>query len=193
MVDSADYPFVEGNRILERNTYFYVDCSDERVLRAWLRTREETINWCGGAVEPSPSLIGPMSQDPDTGSFDTKSLLTHLLNEQTDKDTLFYTLKLLRRFEVTKRIHAHYDPSFRAIDKKDFKSPENYLLFAQLCIRVYEAHGYLQLLNALLKAADTLISVRTQLREEQKQNLAWILSKEVAFVNELSDRSRGAT
>jgi hypothetical protein len=189
MDDNSDYPFIEGNRLLERNTYFYVDCSSDQILHTWLRAREENISWCGMPVEPATAVTGSTFRDPVAGDIDTNFLLTWLLDKPTNDYTLFYTFKLLRKFEVTKRIHAEYDPSFRAINKKDFQNPGMYLQFAQLCIQNYDTHRYLQLLNALLKVGDTLISIRDQLTEEQKPELAWILSKEILFVRELSDGS----
>jgi hypothetical protein len=86
--------------------------------------------------------------------------------------------QLVKKFEVTKRIHRAYGPSFRAIDPADHKDLNRYLRLAEVFETAYAADKGLPYLNLLLKCMDTLSSLADQLTEDGRARLAGLIQRE---------------
>ena len=108
------YPFTAGNRLEDRNTYFYTPFNGQEFVNAWMDNRERTL----AALEVEPEIIDFMphgSLSDISFPVNTSTLMSVLMNalvEKNDLETLYAIInKLLQRFEVTKRIHSSY-PEF---------------------------------------------------------------------------------
>ena len=95
--------------------------------------------------------------------------------------------QLVKKFEVTKRIHRAYGSSFRAQDAADHKDPARYLRLAEVFEAAYAAKGGLPYLNALLKSMDTLSTLAGQLSEIEQSRLAWLAGRERLHVRAVAE------
>jgi hypothetical protein len=181
----APYPYSEGNRLEERNTYFYSEYHGQAFLLAWRASRQAAL-----IRLPAPEAPVPPTQKPlETDGYDTAPLLSQLLtNEPTIEANRRLTERLLQRFEVSKRLYRRYDLHFKAVLESGHDELELYLLFAAVCLRYAFEPTALPLLNGLLKNIDILISIQSQLSPEQGAQLAWLIEGEANWVRSIATR-----
>jgi hypothetical protein len=174
-----DYPYSQGNRLEERNTYFYSPYHGEAFLPAWRASRTAAL-----ARLPQPK--SPVTRAPDSRSedgHDTEQLLRALLvGSPESSENRRMAERLLQRFEVSKRIYRRYDAHFKTILESGYEDVELYLQFASLCLHYARQPASLPFLNALLKVLDSLISIIDRLRAEQGAYLAWLIEAERDWV-----------
>jgi hypothetical protein len=90
----------------------------------------------------------------------------------------------VRRYEVTKKIHRHYDPITRK-GSGGHREMAPYLLLALGCALEARRGGTLKYLNCLLKLGDLLVSRRDSLKPEEAALARPALCLETALVREL--------
>ena len=183
------YPYTEGDRIREPNTYFYSSCDDPAFLEAWQSCRRAVAD---RFPEPArgPALKGDRSASGGRPYGDTSALL-QVAMAQADALRPGAPFEpplrsLLHKFETTKRLHRAYDDQFRAVDRGRNRDLSLYLGLAEVFERGYERIADLRLLNALLKILDTLCSVHEDLSDEEGARLSRLLIAERRLVTELS-------
>lgn len=93
--------------------------------------------------------------------------------------------KLLKKFEITKKIFSEYDFEF----KNNFGQHNNllnYLLLSTICLHIYEHSKNLKFFNSSLKLNDILCSQNIEnYVDMEKKLLHYVITKELNLVNEL--------
>ena len=175
------YPFATGNRLEDRNTYFYIPFNGQEFINAWIDNREQTL----AELEVEPKIIDFMphgSVSDISFPVNTSTLMSVLMNalvEKTNLETLYaITNKLLQRFEVTKRIHTSYPENYRASADIPYDDLSLYVKFACLLQKVYENNPKLYYINGLIKVIDTLSAMDSELDQEGKSALVWLINSE---------------
>ena len=166
------YPYAYGDRFTKnRNTYFYTEFHGREFFSAWREVR---------------SLASDSEDVCDLGIFKTKS--NHSLSHFSDilqngrvivtsklLDTIYVELldetnedeveldvwlkRLIKKFEVCKRIHEKYvGNSFLAVDKDKHKDLILYIKLAYIFSHYYDKRSYMPALNSFLKVMDSLNS-----------------------------------
>lgn len=188
---SDAYPYARGPLLETPHTYFYSRFGGADFLQAW---RDDRLAAGADARAPAPAPAPTNESLPAPGSrVDTASLLEALMaalqNDETPGATArAWLAALVRKFEVTKRIHGGYDEKFRAIDKADHKDLGRYLRLAELFERAYAVTGALPYLNVLLKVMDTLSALRDGLSAEERARLTTLIDRELAAIEALGRR-----
>lgn len=89
---------------------------------------------------------------------------------------------LLKRFEVTKKIYCQYDENYRPINiDTKYDDLDSYLAFSDFLIYEYKLSDTFDVLNALLKVNDILISNSDVMSAIQHLKLKEILKEELKF------------
>ncbi len=186
---SDKYPYASGSLLDERHTYFYSRYGGAAFLQAWLddRLSADTAN-----PAPAPQATGrplpPLGAPVETAAL-LEALMAALQSDASIGDDANAWLRaLVRKFEVTKRIHGAYDARFRAMDKADHRDLALYVRLAEVFERAYTVTGKLPFLNALLKIMDTLCAVRDGMSPEQRARLSTLVARERIAVTELGQR-----
>lgn len=178
-MSSVSYPYSQGDRLEERNTYFYSEYHGAAFFPAWRASREAALTCL-----PEPQPLGlPLPDLAITNGFHTAALLAGLLTEAPDNLQNRRTAeRLLQRFEVSKRLYRSYNSDFRAVLDSGYEELELYLQFASLCLHYAAQPNSLPFLNGMLKSLDTLISIKERLCPEQGAHLAWLIHAEHKWV-----------
>ena len=181
MTGAVPYPYDEGDRLEQRNTYFFSPFHGPAFVAEWADRRDRAIAGVEAASfqkeQPAPS------GQTDLWLTDLHATYISGSAKETHRKLL---AKLIQRFEVTKRLHGNYSDSFRPIDASDYHDLSRYLQFAEVLVAAYKCGQGLQVLNALLKCTDTLCALRQQLAPANRARLAAVVRAERTYVAELS-------
>jgi methionyl-tRNA formyltransferase len=182
------YPYASGDRLEQRNTYFYTPYFGIAFLEAWRQQRAQALRELAAA--PSSALGG---SEAAPGWHATDRLLESIYRDLSagdlpDNDSLRTLNRLLQRFEVSKRLHGAYDANWRATDVSDYRSMDRYLRFGEILVLAYGRAGALPYLSALLKIVDTLTSRLETLDAPQRTRLAEVIVRERDYVDRLAAR-----
>lgn len=174
------YTLADGDLLNHPNTYFYTPFSGTPFFKAWRQSRDQLLATVPALSLPPIETARPYIID---GQIDTAVLLTTLKAEYSTNHTVTdesekWLLKLLQKFEVFKRVHSHYDMSFKAIDRQDHKNTSLYIDLAEVFELAWQRNNSLQFLNALLKILDTVSSFEKSLPEVEKVRLAHLVRQE---------------
>lgn len=184
-----NYSYSQGDRLAERNTYFYTPAVGAPMVQAWEAARDAAL---ADLPEPaSPPQADLSSAVPPTGAVVTADLLEQLMAQlhNAHRPALLdqWLDRLIHKFETTKYVHRAYDEAFRAVDRTKRQDLNLYVRFAEVLAISFEDDGKLPKLNALLKIIDTLCSVRRNLTFEQQQRLSSLILHERKLVASLTD------
>ena len=178
-VHAASYDYAEGNLLDERNTYFYTQFQGEPFVEAWRRNRQLALSDLPSPVPPQLSRATDLSlAEGDTGE------LLEVAFALTDQDCDAPLLEnLLKKFEVSKRIHSAYDDRFRTVDKQAHRDLALYVRLAEVFERRCAAGDDIRFLNVLLKVMDVLVAHRADLSGGLGGRLAWLIRREADHVD----------
>ena len=180
-MSASAYPYSQGDRLEDRNTYFYSEFRGMPFLEAWQASRDAAL----AALPPARPLQPRAASIAYAGpAHDTAELLSVLIAQAEPCSLLD---RLLQRFEVSKRLYRRYDADFKAIRDSGYDDLELYLQFAALCLRCQGGPAAMRFLNALLKTLDSLMSARARLGNEQGAQLAWLIGEERAWVRRIAE------
>lgn len=183
MSGTTGYPYAEGDRLEERNTYFYSPYGGSAFLGAWGESRAGALAELGAPSSAPPAVA--MAED-GSGEALLESLYAEALGGGIDRRRMGL---LLQRFEVGKRLYGHYNEVLRPIDRDAYRDLALYLRFAELLDLLYEREqGGLDRLNGLIKALDILVSLRAELKGADRGRLARLLEREGEWVAALAKR-----
>jgi len=185
-MSDIDYPYSQGDRLEERNTYFYSQYHGAAFFPAWRASRQAALV----QLPPAQAVPLPVAAERNAHPVDTATLLADLLHAAADapgKRRL--AERLLQRFEVSKRLHRGYDANFKAVADSSYDDLELYLQFAALCLYQAEQPGALPFLNGLLKIIDSLISILPRLSPTQGAQLAWLIAAEQDWVARIASQA----
>jgi hypothetical protein len=182
-MSDIDYPYSQGDRLEERNTYFYSQYHGAAFVPAWRASRQMALTHLPAARAVPLPAAAERSEHPAA----TAALLADLLHAAADApDKRRLAERLLQRFEVSKRLHRRYDADFKAIADSGYDDLDLYLQFAALCLHQAEQPGALPFLNGLLKVVDSLVSIHPRLSPAQGAQLAWLIAAEQNWVVRLA-------
>ena len=176
------YPYAQGDRLEERNTYFYAPYGGMAFLSAWEKNR---LNACH-ACEPPPQTEASAITGNEPASREMAEWLAcwrsgkRLSSRQNAR-----FLGRLRHFEVSKRLFPAYDNEGKPLDRSDYRCVPRYIEFALVLEAAYAARQDLRYLNALLKVNDTLLSLSAQ--ATFRHELSWLLEQECRHVKALAE------
>ena len=156
--------------------------------------------WKADRGAAKDSLPPPETPPPPSGSnqqsvndfIKTRRLLEDLFATVTfapePPDEAFEKIDaLVKKFEVTKRVHEAYTANFLAIDKEAHRDLSLYLQLAEVVEAAHSRTGALPYLNVLLKIMDTLCALHTKLSDSEQSRLAWLIDREDDHVRTLAD------
>ena len=140
--------------------------------------------------------IGQLNFYNIESEINTESLLLSLLFSQINNQAIDPMEKVLvdlivKKFEVTKKIHTVYLPNFK-IGKYGVNKIYLYWMFALLLSLYYIKMKNLKYLNTLLKVSDLLYSLDFSelLREVPKNGISLVLLVEMLSIKLLSDNTK---
>ena len=172
------YPYGTGNRLEDRNTYFYSPFVGRDLFTTWKRQRDN-------AFQSFPTSTICPSEESSTDLL-IAGLLTSLRSGKVSRSEWTQIGKLMQRFEVSKRLHADYNMNWRPIDMADYQRVETYVRFAELMDLAYQSSARLQYLNAFLKSMDTLTTLVDRLGAQQINRLEQLIYRERGHVEKLA-------
>jgi methionyl-tRNA formyltransferase len=175
------YPYDEGDRLEQRNTYFFSPFHGQAFLTEWASRRDRAMVAAEGGFRQSQRATTPGQTDRRLTELHTAFNSGHVLDEHRQ-----LLAKLIQRFEVTKRLHGNYSDAFRPTDANDYHEFSRYLEFAEVLVAAYKFDKGLPILNALLKCADTLCALRERLVPASQARLAEVIRAERTYVAELA-------
>jgi methionyl-tRNA formyltransferase len=190
-MSSVEYIYSQGNRLEDRNTYFYTRFLGEGFINAWREAREHAAgDLLGNQDEAVETSSRQLSENSGT---DTRTLLHRLMSEissgEFSAETRLWTDILRKRFEVSKRVYCSYASEYphKPIPGSNWLNLELYTGFSGLMDAAYALTGDIVYLNVLLKCNDTLVSVRHLLSPAGKEQLADLLRREEHHIERLLD------
>lgn len=188
---SVEYTFSQGNRLEDRNTYFYTRFQGTKFLHAWREARQHASRDL--RKEPGGVTESRSQRPSGNGGIDTRHLLQKLLSKlsrgEFSGETRAWTDILRKRFEVSKRVFCAYAGTepYKPVPDSGWQDLELYTGFSALMDAAYTAMGDITYLNALLKCNDTLISVCHELSSSDKERLSDLLDREQHHIEQLAD------
>ena len=169
----VNYSYATGKLLDKPNTYFYTNFQGQEFLNSWKQNRLAAIADGIEAINPSQDIGKTVTVSVE---INTRLLLLGLINNEQD-DSDYWIDRLIKKFEVTKRLYSSYQqlPPHRPSEDAGFYELDLYLLFAELLIKIEKDKSKLQSVNALLKVMDTLVSQQKSMTQSQRGNLNWLL------------------
>lgn len=183
----VEYTYAQGDLIENPQNYAYSDYFGESFLAAWLRNREEQLAKLPAAQKPLQ--FDNESFDP----VDTLSLLNAICGSlssphlQANDKANYWLKRLLKKFEVTKRVYSAYSPAppHKPLGASSYTQLNLYIKLAECFVVAFEKDDALQYLNGFLKMQDSLISQSELLDKISQSNLAWLIHKEMKTIQKL--------
>ena len=183
------YPYVIGDRLRDRNTYFYTRFGGGEFLKSWTENR---LRYLVAKPEPPPESQETIFVPIDSEHVTTAPLLEYLfhqiqVNAINARDTRIWLARLVGKFEVSKRIHKCYGAGFRASNIDAHRDLALYLRAAEVFESAYSQTEELQFLNVLLKIMDSLSSVFDDIETTLQGRFSWLIEREAIHVKNLAE------
>ena len=124
------------------------------------------------------------SRRPNSVKFKLFDLLSYFLSQSEFKSKKNLVDKMLKKFEVKKKLFTEYDLDFKEVSN-DFQNLKNYMLFGIICIIYYEKYSSLKYLNVHLKINDILCSQIDKIIDNDRNLFCFVLKKELEYIDEL--------
>ncbi len=187
------YQYTLDDLIVKPHKYTYTEFEGEPFLDKWKTDRSKFRNDTPSEYIPSSNLdinSEEISKAMETGEVQTSGMLLRLYDELSSEfppETTFDLVrKLVKRFEVFKRIHSDYKQGLRAVEKKKYHDSQNYVYAAFVFEKAYCTTRKLYYLNAFIKMVDTLSSIAPKLNEQQCRNVSWLIGQEARHIQDLT-------
>ena len=177
---SEKYPYTDKRLLEQPNTYFYTTFRGEEFIDGWQENRLAVYTSDEESKKPTQCIEQKIRLD----EIDTQLLLLNLINDgQEDKD--YWIARLVKKFEVSKRLFSHYQriPPHKPALSAIYDELDLYLLFGELLVKLTEENYKIQWVNTLLKVMDTLVSQQYKLTARQLGGLNWLLSMEKNIIH----------
>ena len=188
MVPSELYPFATGDRLTDRNTYFYVPFGGDAFLAGWRASRDEAMAELGAPEELVLHGRGTVTAPPFDTCTAVTALYARLVSDPEDAAAHELARQLLRRFEVTKRIYSGYNAAFRAEAGAVYDDLTLYVALAHVLAAAYDATRGFNFLSGLLKINDTITAMRHQVPPGAKAAVSALLHRERGYVDDVARR-----
>lgn len=182
---ALSYPYASGDRLENRNTYFYTAFGGQEFLRAWRDQRVAALAACDACHDATD-----LEEDPAPIIQTLRRL--RAITEGSPLPTADRTIldKILQRFEVSKRLHDGYTAVWKPLDSARYHGLERYLLLAEALGQAAATTADLRYLNGLLKCIDTLTSdgMMPLTKRSSGTRLRALLEQERNLVDQLAAR-----
>lgn len=197
------YYYSFGDRLNdERNSYFYTAYHGREFFDFWQASRKIPITLKRDNLPASLFSQSNIEEGVVTAALASvegilaDELFDYLYKSMNTKgftpSVSGHLKKLVKRFEVTKRVYSRYQGNkYQAVEKTAFKALGLYLKLAFLFSEAYNLTRSLSYLNAMLKIVDTIYSQIYILDDSYFSYLDELMAKEIKYVFELSDEMGG--
>ena len=170
----VSYEYTNKNLLEEKETYQYSKYYGEDFVDAFYKNRTDFLN----------SL---KDTDIDLFQLNIKSNIYEFLKDfYENQNEIDKFMKLLQKFEVTKRIFDNTDENFKRKEDANSDNLNLYILFSNCCYLVYKKIGHLSLINAILKCNDILVSQKDFSSADTKM-LKTAIENEIKLIKELQN------
>ncbi len=171
------YPYITENNLLNKQKYNYSEYRGMEFLSDYRESRLKAI----AALSSAHMKENCLSCCIQGGTC--KELKTLL--ENGNKTTID---KYVKSFEVRKRLYTAYDENMKPmeISEATYSDFDAYIFFAKVLLAAHKRNRGLKYFSCLLKLDDTLISVKDKLSDNQKWQLAKILTEELSLYDALA-------
>ncbi len=179
------YPYTDNDNLVNPLTYQYSKFAGKDFIHAWRRQRQRLLGQLPSASLPSLTLV-----DKTTARL-VPAIEVLRKDEKITDDELLWPLRLLKKFEVSKRLYSSYNDflPFRP-QSDDYTGLNNYFLLAEICIRQWQQQRKTYWLSGLLKLTDTLCTQFSRMTLAQQSQLTWILELEQTVIAEMLEESK---
>jgi len=187
-LEQEPYPFADGNLLEKPNTYFYSTYKGSAFLISFFQHRLRTLeNLPSASPAPTPH---PEVEPPSKKIIETERLLEYVFSkilkgEINDSSCQFWLERLVKKFEVSKRIHIQYKQNFCAVDPNQHKNYCLYIRLSEIFESAYANSGDIRFLNVLLKTIDTICSFSEYLISQDRRRLASLIFKEKEHIENM--------
>ena len=197
------YYYSFGDRLNdERNSYFYTAYHGREFFDFWQASRKIPITLKRDKLPASLFSQSNIEEGVVTTALASAEgiladelfdyLYKSMNTEGFTPSVSGHLKKLVKRFEVTKRVYSRYQGNkYQAVEKTAFKALGLYLKLAFLFSEAYNLTRSLPYLNAMLKIVDTISSQISTLDDSYFSYLDELMAKEIKYVFELSDEMGG--
>lgn len=192
----AGYTYATGDLLENPNTYSYTVFGGASFLQDYIDQRKKLLSSLpAGLPAPFPeNRILPLIVDD---VLETDQLLESVFYNIMDlgvgePNLRFWLEKLIKKFEVTKRLHKQYGNNFLAIDRSEHKNYGLYVRFAEILDVGYSTSKDLRMLSTLLKCVDTICSFVNSLDISTQARVVTVITHELSYVDELC-RQKGVS
>lgn len=182
MSNNIRYQYADGDLLNQPNNYSYTTYYGAAFIEAWQEQRD--------IIRDMPPTSHAICDNKNNGKTDLllATIQASLSNNTINQNSYNDLLNLVKRFEVSKRLHANYNEAWKPVDLNDYHSPQRYLLFGEILEQIYAMTNFLAFLNCLLKVVDTISSLTAQLSNYELARVKILINKELAHVRLLSKR-----
>ena len=129
-------------------------------------------------------------KDIENNSIKTEKLLKFLFIETIKKSKKSEILlnKIIKKFEIKKKIFETYDLEFKEKSKK-YSNLKNYLLLSIICLFKYQKTKNLKFLNTSLKINDLISSQQQKISNLDEISLySFVIRKELEIIETLMNK-----
>jgi methionyl-tRNA formyltransferase len=192
------YYYAFGDRLTDRNTYFYTSYHGSEFFKYWEDARNSVL--CNVSTskavlfnEPKFTVEHALLKLESVNGIESSTLFdtinSSLANNLVDDKVLTFLKMLVKKFEVSKRVFACYQGiNFLIVDKNAYHDLMHYVKFASLMSDAYRQTGCLPFLNAFLKVLDSLCSRANELEHSVLAVLEDLFVQERQYIATLSTK-----
>ena len=186
------YDYCNRDLLVDSEKYFYSRFYGKEFLKAWKKVRLIVLeNQDNEMLEKQMDDNISLQEFSNNSFIETSILLDYILNSKSDINlSEEYLRKILKRFEISKKIFDRYSLTFRAHDKKLNSNKMLYVKTSLAICRIYEKTKNIIYLNTLLKVNDILCSVFKQIVNDYEKKIIFaVIRKEITFIEELMKKN----
>ena len=172
MSNDSLYHYSENNLLENPQKYQMSPFLGKKFLKSYFKSREENIKNLEESKEiifefneiikklsteyPNFTFDKIFQQDNNTEKF-LALILSKLLNTNNSISENEVLEKIIKKFEVKKRLFSSYDSNLNE-NSENYINLRNYILLSAVCLMIYKKSKNLRYLNTSLKLNDTISS-----------------------------------
>lgn len=186
------YPYSSGDLLNTPQHYMYSAYNGAEFIQSWLESR--ALFEKKHPLKPKILKINEGIEEA-TEYFDSYNILVSLCGalrdgDQTSNRVSYWLPRLIKKFEVTKRLHNRYEKTepHAKVENSDYQKLSLYIFLAEVVIRSWAKSAKSQYLNCLLKLMDTLHSQSELLSEEEKSAVIWLTHAEKIMMSSIANK-----
>ena len=174
------YDYTRNDILRYPNKYAYTPYLGNDFITAWLQNRESLL--AHSELRTACDVVFEHCSSYPTGRQLRQIFGKLKEGEGADQEVLEEVYRFVKRFEITRRIHAEYNHQMKPVDRMSYQHLELYLAFSTVVSEAYLLFGQLQLLNAILKCNDIIVSLHATLEEPLMTVGSELMKQERSFL-----------